>query len=200
MASKFGNTKGGNALGIDAMSPTVSTSTCRTHDARRHHDERDQRRERLERLDEVEHRPHHDRRHRDQTRRRAARSRCGEGVDELADGVVAAAVCTPVASTITPAMICTAMPVVKPVITALETKFMMAPNFSSPNSSITTPTTRASAATFAGSAGVEAGRGQHAARRQGQRAGQRRHHQHGAGEHRAERSSTPCPSTGPRRD
>ena len=58
-----------------------------------------------------------------------------------------------VASKMTPAMICTAMPVVNPVITALETKFMMAPNFSSPNSSITTPTTRVSAATFAGSPG-----------------------------------------------
>lgn len=45
------------------------------------------------------------------------------------------------------------MPVEKPVITALETKFMIEPNRSRPNSSITTPTTRASAATFAGSAG-----------------------------------------------
>ena len=45
------------------------------------------------------------------------------------------------------------MPVVKPVITALETKFMIDPNFSRPNTSITTPTTRARAATLAGSAG-----------------------------------------------
>jgi hypothetical protein len=59
----------------------------------------------------------------------------------------------PVASPITPAMIWTAMPVVKPVITALETKFMIEPNFRRPSSSITTPTTSASAATFAGSAG-----------------------------------------------
>ena len=40
-------------------------------------------------------------------------------------------------------MIDTAMPVVKPVMTAFETKFMMAPNFSSPNSSITAPATSA---------------------------------------------------------
>ncbi len=53
----------------------------------------------------------------------------------------------------TPAMICRAMPVVNPVITALETKFMMDPNFSNPNTSMTTPTTIASAATLAGSAG-----------------------------------------------
>ena len=59
----------------------------------------------------------------------------------------------PVASAITPAMICNAMPVVKPVITALETKFMIDPKLSSPNTSITSPTTTASAATSAGSAG-----------------------------------------------
>ena len=35
-------------------------------------------------------------------------------------------------------------------------------------------------------AGVQAGGGQHAARRQRERAGQRRHHQHGSGEHRTE--------------
>ena len=42
---------------------------------------------------------------------------------------------------------------VKPVITALETKFMIDPNFSNPNTSMTTPTTIANAAIFAGSAG-----------------------------------------------
>lgn len=50
-------------------------------------------------------------------------------------------------------MICRAMPVEKPVITALETKFMIEPNRSNPNSSITTPTTTANAATLAGSCG-----------------------------------------------
>ena len=45
------------------------------------------------------------------------------------------------------------MPVLKPVMTALLTKFMIDPNRSSPKTSITAPTTTASAATFAGSAG-----------------------------------------------
>ena len=45
------------------------------------------------------------------------------------------------------------MPVLKPVMTALETKFMIAPKRSSPNANITTPTTTARAATFAGSVG-----------------------------------------------
>ena len=50
-------------------------------------------------------------------------------------------------------MICSAIPVLKPVMTALETKFMIAPKRSSPKMSITTPTTTASAATLAGSVG-----------------------------------------------
>ncbi|CDP89676.1 hypothetical protein BN975_05538 [Mycolicibacterium farcinogenes] len=45
------------------------------------------------------------------------------------------------------------MPVEKPVITALETKFMIEPNRSRPKSSMTAPTTTARAATLAGSAG-----------------------------------------------
>src|SRR5262245_3586650 len=50
-------------------------------------------------------------------------------------------------------MIWSAIPVVKPVITALETKFMIEPNFNNPNTSITSPTTIARAATLAGSPG-----------------------------------------------
>ena len=50
-------------------------------------------------------------------------------------------------------MICSAMPVLKPVMTALDTKFMIDPKRSSPKTSITAPTTIASAATLAGSAG-----------------------------------------------
>ncbi len=41
----------------------------------------------------------------------------------------------------------------KPVITALETKFIIAPNRSSPNSSMTAPATSTSAAIFEGSVG-----------------------------------------------
>jgi len=50
-------------------------------------------------------------------------------------------------------MICSAMPVLKPVMTALETKFMIDPKRRRPKINITTPTTMASAATLAGSAG-----------------------------------------------
>ena len=50
-------------------------------------------------------------------------------------------------------MICSAMPVLKPVITALETKFMIEPKRSRPKISITAPTTIARAATLAGSVG-----------------------------------------------
>ena len=50
-------------------------------------------------------------------------------------------------------MICSAIPVLNPVMTALETKFMIDPKRSSPKTSITTPTTTASAATLAGSVG-----------------------------------------------
>ena len=50
-------------------------------------------------------------------------------------------------------MICTAIPVVNPVMTALETKFMIEPNRRSPNSSITTSTTRTKVATFLRSPG-----------------------------------------------
>ena len=50
-------------------------------------------------------------------------------------------------------MICSAIPVVKPVITALETKFIIAPNRSNPNSSMTAPATSTSAAMLEGSVG-----------------------------------------------
>ena len=63
---------------------------------------------------------------------------------------------------------------------------MIDPKRSSPKTSITAPTTMASAATFAGSAGSRPCFGQHAARRQRDRAGERRHHQHGAGENRGD--------------
>lgn len=58
-----------------------------------------------------------------------------------------------VASPSTPATICTAMPVVKPVITALDTNPMIEPSRSTPNSTMTAPTRMTSIATLAGSAG-----------------------------------------------
>ena len=59
----------------------------------------------------------------------------------------------PVASEATPAMICRAMPVVNPVITALDTKLMAAPNRSAPKSSITMPTSTVRVATLCRSVG-----------------------------------------------
>lgn len=50
-------------------------------------------------------------------------------------------------------MIWTAMPVVKPVMTAFETKSMTDPKRNSPMTAITTPTTMASAAILAGRCG-----------------------------------------------
>ncbi len=50
-------------------------------------------------------------------------------------------------------MICSAMPVEKPVITALETKLSTTPSRSSPMSSITAPTMTVSAATFPAACG-----------------------------------------------
>ena len=89
MAAKLGISNGGSAFGMDAMSPTVSTSTAQDDDAGGHHHQRDQRREGLQRLDEVKHRPHRDGGDGDQTRRKLPRPDMRERVDELADGVVA---------------------------------------------------------------------------------------------------------------
>ena len=58
-----------------------------------------------------------------------------------------------VASLSTPAMICRAIPVVKPVITAVDTKLITEPSRNSPNSAITMPTSRVRVAMLPGSVG-----------------------------------------------
>ena len=75
IASKFGNTKGGKRIRnrrdvADGLDVDVQDDDGHGHD-----DERDQGRERLERLDEMEHHPHGDRRQRDQARRQLATTR-----------------------------------------------------------------------------------------------------------------------------
>ena len=59
----------------------------------------------------------------------------------------------PVASEATPATICRAMPVVNPVITALDTKLIAAPSRSAPKTTITTPTSKVRVATLCRSVG-----------------------------------------------
>ncbi len=59
----------------------------------------------------------------------------------------------PVASDATPATICRAMPVVNPVITALDTKLIAAPSRSAPKTTITTPTSKVRVATLCRSVG-----------------------------------------------